>query len=181
MNFRELEIKGVIEITPTVFNDSRGYFFEFFHRQTFAKNGIAEDFLQDNHSYSLPGVIRGLHFQKTPHAQKKLVRILKGKIFDVAVDLRRDSPTFGQSISLIMDDQKHNMIYIPGGFAHGFAAMEESIVNYKCTALYHKESECGIRFDDPRLNIQWPVDQAIVSDKDKILKSFDELVKLGEI
>src|SRR6478609_6797850 len=110
MNFRELEIKGVIEITPTVFNDSRGYFFEFFHRQTFAKNGIAEDFLQDNHSYSLPGVIRGLHFQKTPHAQGKLVRVLKGKIFDVAVDLRRDSPTFGQSISLIMDDQKHNMI-----------------------------------------------------------------------
>src|ERR1700712_3674193 len=175
MEFRELKIKGLFEITPRKFKDDRGYFFESFNDKTFKEAGLDLKFLQDNQSFSIPGVIRGWHFQKPPFEQGKLVRVLKGKILDVAVDIRPGSPTYGQGESVILDDEKSNMLYVPEGFAHGFAVLEESMVLYKCTNIYNKASESGINWADPQLKIDWQVENPTVSDKDIELKFLKDL------
>jgi dTDP-4-dehydrorhamnose 3,5-epimerase len=177
MEVRESFIKGLLEITPRIFKDDRGYFYESYSKREFEKIGIPYEFVQDNQSYSIPNVVRGLHFQKAPYGQGKLVRVLKGKVLDVAVDLRENSPTFGQYDSVVLDAELGNMFYIPEGFAHGFAALEEAIFHYKCTNFYNKESESGILYNDPDLNIDWQVKDPIVSDKDLVLKTLSELKK----
>lgn len=176
MEFRESKIKGLIEITPKVFEDERGSFLETYNEKIFRDNGIRAKFVQDNQSYSIKGVLRGLHFQKPPFAQGKLVRVIKGKVLDIAVDLRKDSPTFGMYEAIMLYEDKCNMLYVPEGFAHGFVALEESIFAYKCTNLYHKQSEAGINWADPSLNIDWGIKNPIVSEKDRALKFLDELV-----
>lgn len=181
MEFKELKIAGLYEIIPRIFKDDRGYFFESYSEKAFKENGIDVCFVQDNQSFSIPNVIRGLHFQNAPHAQGKLVRALKGKVLDVAVDLREGSPTFGKYDSVLLEAEKGNMIYVPEGFAHGFAALEESQVLYKCTRLYHKDSEGGIRWDDPSLAIEWGVKDPIVSEKDKALCYLKDLYKVSSL
>lgn len=175
MEFRELKLKGLLEITPRKFKDDRGYFFESFNENTFKNAGLNVQFVQDNQSYSIPSVIRGLHFQKPPFEQGKLVRVLKGKILDVAVDIRPESPTYGMWESIILDDEKSNMLYVPEGFAHGFSVLEESMVFYKCTNVYNKASESGINWADPHLNINWQINNPLVSDKDIELKFLKDL------
>jgi dTDP-4-dehydrorhamnose 3,5-epimerase len=166
------DIPGLLVFEPKVFEDSRGYFFESYNEKNFSEMGIATRFVQDNESSSLYGVIRGLHYQLSPYAQTKLIRVLKGKILDVVVDLRKGSPSFGKSFSLELTVENKKQLFIPAGFAHGFSVLsEKAIVFYKCSSLYNKESEAGIRFDDPQLNIDWkiPADKTIISDKDKLL------------
>ena len=170
MNIIETEIQGVYIIEPNVFGDSRGYFFESYSRREFeAKVGPVE-FVQDNESKSCYGVVRGLHFQKPPHAQAKLVRVVKGKVLDVAVDLRKDSPTYGRHVSVELSEDNRRQVFIPKGFAHGFSVLsEEAVFQYKCDDYYAPETECAIAWNDPELNIDWriPADQVILSEKDK--------------
>lgn len=158
-------------IEDTVFPDSRGYFFESFNEQKFSElTGIQIHFVQDNQSSSTYGVLRGLHFQKGEYAQAKLVRVLKGAVLDVAVDIRKDSPTFGQSFSLELTEDNHKQLFIPRGFAHGFIVLSETAVFfYKCDNYYNKPSEGGIAYNDPSLNINWQLKEEdfILSDKDK--------------
>lgn len=177
MKFISCDIQGLIIIEPSVFEDSRGYFFEAYNRALFEKNGITIQFVQDNQSKSSYGVIRGLHYQLNPFAQAKLVRVLEGRILDVAVDIRKGSPTYGQHFDIELSSDNKKQLYIPEGFAHGFSVMSETaIVLYKCNAFYNKASEGGIRFDDADLKINWQVDPsaAVVSEKDKVLPSFGE-------
>jgi len=181
MEVKESFIKGLFEITPPIFKDERGFFFESFSKKVLESIGVKKEFVQDNQSFSIKGVIRGLHFQRPPYSQGKLVRIVKGKALDVAVDLRRNSPTFGQYDSIVLDAEKNNMFYVPEGFAHGFAALEETILLYKCTNYYNKESESGIKYNDPELNIDWGVKNPIVSEKDLLLKHLSGLVEASEI
>lgn len=179
MQFETCSIPGLVVVTPKVFSDSRGYFFEAYNHKPFVQAGIDAHFVQDNQSRSAYGVIRGLHFQRNPHAQAKLVRVLQGLILDVAVDIREGSPTFGQHFAIELSEANNKQLYIPGGFAHGFSVLSETaVVSYKCDAYYHKESEGGIRFDDPELGIDWRVDpgQAIVSEKDLVLPGLTEVV-----
>lgn len=173
MEFKESFIKGLFEIQPRIFEDERGFFFESYNKDAFAKHGLDFDFVQDNQSFSVKGVLRGLHFQKEPFAQGKLVRVVKGKVLDVVVDLRRSSPTFGQHATFVLEAEKNNMVYVPEGFAHGFLALEEAIFMYKCTNLYNKASESGIIWNDPTLNIDWGITAPNVSEKDLILPAFD--------
>jgi dTDP-4-dehydrorhamnose 3,5-epimerase len=170
MQFRESFIKDLIEITPKLFHDERGFFFESYSQAMFKSNGISATFVQDNQSYSKKNVLRGLHYQTGAFAQGKLVRVIKGKALDVAVDLRKDSPTYGKYDSVVLDDVKCNMLYIPEGFAHGFLALEETVLIYKCTNVYNKGSEGGILWNDPDLNIDWQVKNPIISEKDRELK-----------
>jgi len=175
MEFRQSSIKGLWEITPRLFRDERGLFFESFSEKIFRNNGIEASFVQDNQSYSTKNVLRGLHFQKAPYGQGKLVRVIKGKALDIAVDIRKDSPTFGQYESIILDSEKSNMFYVPEGFAHGFLALEETILVYKCTNYYNKESESGIIWNDPDLNIKWGILHPIISQKDLELGRLKDL------
>lgn len=175
MEFRKTSIEGLIEIFPRVFGDARGHFFESYRADLFAQNGIPFQFVQDNQSFSTAGVLRGLHFQNAPYAQGKLVRVITGKVIDVAVDIRPDSPTFGKYEKFILDATLQNMVYIPEGFAHGFAALEDSIFSYKCTNNYNKASEGGIIWNDPELNIDWGIENPNVSEKDLELLTFKEL------
>lgn len=175
MEFRETRIKGLFEITPRVFHDDRGYFFETFSQKLFSENIANLTFLQDNQSFSTKGVLRGLHFQHSPHAQGKLVRVISGSVLDIAVDIRPDSPTFGQYESFILSAEKQNMVFIPEGFAHGFATLEDAIFVYKCTNTYHKASEAGIIYNDPTLNIDWGIENPNVSEKDLELPTFLEI------
>lgn len=172
MNFETCTIPGLVIVTPKVLADSRGYFFEAYNQKPFAAAGIDVCFVQDNQSRSSYGVIRGLHYQRNPHAQAKLVRVLQGSILDVAVDIRHGSPTFGKHFSIELSADNNKQLFIPAGFAHGFSVLSETaVVLYKCDAYYSKETEGGIRFDDPQLNIDWHIDQskAIVSEKDLVL------------
>ena len=173
MQFINHPFEGVIECIPTKFHDDRGFFYESYNQKRFAANGIPEDFVQDNFSFSTPGVLRGLHFQKDPHGQGKLVRCMTGKVKDVIVDLRKSSATYGQHASFILDADQGNMLYVPVGFAHGFVALEETIFVYKCTEFWNKEAESGLRWNDPSLQIAWGIDNPIVADKDQILPLFD--------
>lgn len=177
MQVIETGIKDLVEIIPSVFHDSRGWFFEFYKDQVYRQKGITNQFHQENISFSKKGVVRGLHFQLAPFEQAKLVSVLSGKVLDVVVDLRKGSPTFGKVHRCILDSEKHNLLMVPEGFAHGFASLEDSLFIYKTSSLYHKESECGIRWDDPTLNISWLVADPVLSDKDRQLPSFDELLR----
>lgn len=174
MKFIATRLAGLTQIIPAIFEDERGLFFETYNQRVFKANGIPFDFVQDNQSWSRRGVLRGLHLQHAPYAQGKLVRCISGKVLDVAVDIRPDSPTFGQWEAVELDAQRGNMLFLPEGFAHGFVALEDSVFAYKCTNFYHKTSEGGICWNDPELAIDWGVDQPVVSEKDQILPSFAE-------
>jgi dTDP-4-dehydrorhamnose 3,5-epimerase len=175
MQIRETKIAGLVEIFPRVFSDDRGVFFESFNKQAFEKHGLPVDFVQDNQSFSKKGVVRGLHFQKAPYAQGKLVRVISGRVLDVAVDIRPGSPTFGKYEIFELRSDINNFAYVPEGFAHGFVALEDTIFSYKCTNIYNKESESGILWNDPDLGIDWGVTDPIVSEKDEILPTFKSL------
>lgn len=170
------EIPDLLIFEPKVFTDSRGYFFESYNEKIFEEQGINIRFVQDNQSSSSYGVIRGLHYQLNPYAQTKLIRVLSGRILDVAVDMRKGSPTFGQHFDLELSAENKKQLLVPKGFAHGFSVLSDTAeVLYKCDEFYNKNSEGGIRFDDPALNINWqiPADKAIISDKDQQLPLFD--------
>lgn len=178
MTIEKTAIKDLVIINPTVFEDSRGYFFEAYNQAKFNENGINYKFIQDNQSFSKRGVIRGLHLQINPYAQAKLVRVLEGEILDVAVDLRKNSPTYGQHFSVILSAENKKQLMIPHGFAHGFSVLSETAsVMYKVDQLYSKESERGIRYDDITLAIDWQLnpDEVIVSEKDIILPDFNDI------
>lgn len=175
MQVRETPIAGLIELIPRVFDDERGYFFESYNRPLFASLGLPMEFVQDNQSYSVKGVLRGLHLQNPPYAQGKLVRVITGQVLDVAVDLREHSPTFGHYETFLLDSRLANMAYIPEGFAHGFVALEDSIFSYKCTNVYNKAAESGIVWNDSDLRIDWGVTDPIVSEKDQQLRPLREL------
>ncbi len=176
MQITETKIPGLLIIKPQVYKDSRGYFFESYNQQKFKDAGIATNFVQDNESKSQKGVLRGLHFQNPPYSQGKLVRVIKGAVLDVAVDLRVGSPTYGQWDSVVLSEENKIMYWVPEGMAHGFLTLEnDTIFFYKCTNLYNKEAEGSVRWNDPDLNIQWGTHKPILSDKDKLtpfLKDF---------
>ena len=173
---KQTSLSGVLEIFPRVFPDSRGYFFESFRQDWLDQLGVHESWVQDNQSFSQKGTVRGLHFQRGAHAQAKLVRVIAGKVLDVAVDLRKGSPTFGQVYSTILDTEKNNLLYIPAGFGHGFSVLEDAVFVYKCSNYYHKDSEGGVLWSDPTLGIDWQVAEPIVSEKDQILPALAEFV-----
>ena len=173
MEITRTTIEGIIILQPKVFGDDRGYFFESWNKKTFKSIDIDLDFVQDNQSLSQKGVLRGLHFQNPPHEQGKLVRVIKGSVIDVAVDIRRMSPTYGQHFKIILSEKNNKSLWIPPGFAHGFAALEENtIFSYKCTGLYNKLSEGTIAWNDKDLNINWDVKNPLISEKDLISVSF---------
>jgi dTDP-4-dehydrorhamnose 3,5-epimerase len=177
MEIKNTPIAGLLVLTPRVFKDERGYFLESFNAKNLKEAGISTSFVQDNESKSTKGVIRGLHYQLKPYAQAKLVRVIEGAVFDVAVDLRKDSPTFGQWFGLELSGENKKQFYIPRGFAHGFSVLSETAVfSYKCDGYYHPEAERGIVYNDPQLNIDWKVDEkdALVSDKDQKNVLFEE-------
>lgn len=176
MSFHTIDISGLLIFEPKVFEDSRGYFFEAYNEEIFKKAGIDLRFVQDNQSSSTYGVIRGLHYQLNPFAQSKLVRVLEGAILDIAVDIRKGSPTFGKSFSLELSAENRKQLFIPAGFAHGFSVLSKATtVLYKCDTFYNKESEAGIRYNDPALNIDWkiPSGKEIISEKDAQLPLFE--------
>ena len=166
--FIETSIKDVYIIEPKVYGDNRGYFMETYKESDFIKAGLNYKFIQDNQSKSKKGVLRGLHFQKT-YPQAKLVRVLEGEVYDVAVDLRKDSPTYGKYVGVILSSENKKMFMIPRGFAHGFLVLSDTATfTYKCDELYHPEDEGGIMWDDPEIGIEWPnCDEILLSDKDK--------------
>lgn len=178
MKITETYIQGLLVIEPVIHGDNRGYFFESFCRKKFEEaTGIQVDFVQDNESKSSYGVIRGLHFQKAPYAQAKLVRVVRGRVLDVAVDLRPGSPTFGKHHAVELSEENHLQMFIPKGFAHGFSVLsEEAVLQYKCDAYYEPESEGGIAWNDPDLEIDWkiPSDNVTVSPKDALHKPLKE-------
>lgn len=181
MEILTTEIAGLLIIKPDVFADDRGYFFESYNKSKLANVGIDVDFVQDNESRSLKGVLRGLHFQNVPYAQGKLVRVIKGAVLDVAVDIRKDSPTFGKWASIKLTGENKFMYWIPKGFAHGFLTLEDdTIFSYKCSGSYYKPAEAAIRWDDPELDINWNIDNPILSDKDKVAPSFSDYKRLME-
>lgn len=181
MQIIQTGIDGLLEIVPEVYNDNRGWFFEFYKEDSFKKLGIPYQFSQENISSSKKGVIRGLHFQLQPWQQAKLVSVLSGKVLDVVVDLRKGSSTFGKTYSCILDASRHNLLLIPEGFAHGFAALEDSLFLYKISNLYNRDSESGIIWNDPQLNIQWPFSTPTLSEKDQKLPTLQELLRKSVI
>ena len=177
--FKETPLAGVFIIQPRIFADNRGFFMESYKKSDFAAAGIYEEFVQDNHSFSSKGVLRGIHFQRAPHAQGKLVRVIKGAVWDVAVDLVPGSPSYGKWYGLDLSEENGTMFYIPPGFGHGFLTLEDNThFLYKCTAEYNPESDGGIRWNDPGLAVPWPLKenmQPVVSDKDRILPLLKDL------
>lgn len=171
-------IPDVFIIEPHVFGDERGYFFESFNSREFQdKTGLTINFVQDNESYSRYGVLRGLHFQKPPFAQSKLVRVVKGDVLDVAVDIRKGSPTYGQHVSVVLSGDNHRQLFLPKGMAHGFSVLSKNVIfQYKCDEFYTPQSEGAIAWNDPTLNIDWnlPLDEVILSEKDKRHPLFQE-------
>jgi dTDP-4-dehydrorhamnose 3,5-epimerase len=177
--FIPLGINGLVLVEPASFADERGFFMETYKESDFIKNGIAEKFVQDNYSLSVKGVIRGLHFQKDPKAQGKLVKVVTGSVLDVAVDIRKGSPTFKKWITIELSDSNQKMLYIPEGFAHGFLAQTGDVrLMYKCTAEYDPALDAGIRWNDPEIAINWPEVNPIVSDKDRALPFLKDAVVL---
>lgn len=180
MEFIKTAIPDLLIIKPKIFGDERGYFFESWRNEWFEQAGIETKFVQDNQSSSKYGVIRGLHYQVSPHPQAKLVRVLQGKVLDVAVDVRKGSPTFGQHVAVELSEENKLQFFIPHGFAHGFAVLSEhAVFAYKCDGYYHPEVEHGIMWNDPQLNIDWKIDHkdAIISEKDMHNKPFAEAIK----
>jgi len=166
--FKNLAVPDIILIEPKKFSDDRGFFMETYKHSDFARNGVREYFVQDNYSRSSRGVLRGLHYQKNPYAQGKLVQCLKGRIFDAAVDIRKGSPAFGNWVGVELSEENSRMLYVPPGFAHGFLVLSDTAdVLYKCTEEYSPDSDRGVIWNDPDIHIQWPVREPILSDKDK--------------
>ncbi len=182
MNFIKTELDGVVIIEPKVFGDNRGYFFEAYNKNVFKQAGIDCDFVQDNQSFSSQGTIRGLHCQLGEWAQAKLVRVLSGKVIDVAVDFRKNSATFGKYVAVELSAENKRQLFIPRGFLHGFSVLSNTAeFFYKCDNFWNKEAEFGVRFDDPDLNINWQIDLSKVemSEKDKSLSWFKDAVNYG--
>lgn len=175
MEVIETKIKGLLIIKPKVFADERGYFFESYNEAVFKNNGIDAKFVQDNQSLSNAGVLRGLHFQAPPFAQGKLVRVITGAVLDVAVDIRKDSPTYGEHVDIELNEENKTMFYIPPGFAHGFLTLKDNtIFSYKCTDLYNKASEGTVLWNDKHININWNIANPILSEKDLIGQRFED-------
>ncbi len=184
MKVTRTEIEGLAIIEPRVFQDSRGYFFESFSERDFAENVAPVKFVQDNESKSCYGVVRGLHFQKPPHAQAKLVRVVKGRVLDVAVDLRSGSPTYGKYHAVELTEDNHLQLFIPRGFAHGFCVLsEEAVFQYKCDGYYAPQSEGSVLWNDPDIGIDWgiPAEDAILSGKDAKSPLLKDLEKIFQI
>ena len=174
MEVVKTEIEGVVIIEPRIFKDDRGYFYESFSQREFEEKVCRTVFVQDNQSKSSYGVLRGLHFQKPPYCQSKLVRCIKGAVLDVAVDIRKGSPTFGKYVAVELTEENHRQFFVPRGFAHGFAVLtEEAVFQYKCDNFYCKESEGSVAWNDPQLAIDWriPADKVLLSDKDRLSKN----------
>ncbi|QIX61888.1 dTDP-4-dehydrorhamnose 3,5-epimerase [Hymenobacter lutimineralis] len=170
MEIKYHALAGIIELTPRLFTDARGSFFESFNARRFAEVGIEGDWVQDNQSLSSRGVLRGLHFQRPPYAQAKLLRVASGRVLDVTVDLRRNSPTYGQHLSVELDAERCNMLYVPVGFAHGFLTLADNTrFIYKCSDYYQPSAEGGLRWNDPTLGISWGLEEPVVSEKDEVL------------
>ena len=183
MKIIKTEIEGVVILEPRIFADSRGYFFEAFTERDFAEQICPVHFVQQNEAKSSYGVVRGLHFQLPPHAQAKLVRVTRGRVLDVVVDIRRSSPTFGKHIAVELSDENHRQLFIPHGFAHGYSVLsDEAVVEYKCDNYYAPQSEGGILWNDAALGIDWQVaaDKAILSDKDRLYPTLAECKTLFE-
>jgi dTDP-4-dehydrorhamnose 3,5-epimerase len=177
MKFELTTIEGLVIIQTNKFNDERGYFFESFHKKKFEDFvGYTVNFVQENESQSIKNVVRGLHFQNPPYAQGKLVRVPFGKVTDIVVDIRKNSPTFGKHFSIELSDENGFQLWIPPGFAHGFVSLEDSILSYKCTNYYNKESESAILWNDIDLDIDWMVNSPIISEKDQIATEFSKFV-----
>jgi len=173
MKITSSDIADCLIIEPQVFGDERGYFFESWNKERFHAHGLDMEFVQDNQSMSMKGVLRGLHFQAPPFAQGKLVRVIQGSVLDVAIDIRKSSPTYGQSVSILLSGDNKKMFWIPEGFAHGFVTLEDNtIFSYRCTEVYNKASEGGVLWNDPDLGIDWGVDTPILSDKDQAAPLF---------
>ena len=174
MEFEKTTIEDLLILKPRIFNDERGYFYESYNKTSFAENGLDIEFVQDNQSLSQKGVLRGLHFQAPPFEQGKLVRVIKGSVLDVAVDIRPHSPTYGQYVSVLLSGENKTQFWIPPGFAHGFLTLEDNtLFCYKCTRPYSKESEGAILWNDPQLNIDWNIEKPIVSTKDQEAELFE--------
>lgn len=177
MEIIKTKIPDLLIVKPIVFEDNRGYFFESYNKEKFLKEGIDQNFVQDNESKSMKGVLRGLHFQAPPFAQGKLVRVMKGAVLDVAVDIRKNAPTYGQWASIVLTESNKMMYWVPPGFAHGFVTLEDNTVFfYKCTNVYNKNSEGSIRWNDPDLNIDWGISDPILSEKDTLSPMFRDFV-----
>lgn len=177
MEIQNTHIEGLIVLQPKIWKDDRGYFFESFRQDIFSKLNIDVNFVQDNQSLSQKGTIRGLHYQTVPFEQGKLVRVVQGSVLDVALDIRKNSPTYGQYFAIELSAENQTQFFIPPGFAHGFSTLEDNtIFCYKCTNYYSKANEGGVRFDDPALGIDWKVEGLFVSDKDRELPVFAEFV-----
>jgi dTDP-4-dehydrorhamnose 3,5-epimerase len=167
MRFRETEIDGVILVEPDVYADDRGFFLETYHEAKYREGGIPESFVQDNHSRSVRGTLRGLHAQH-PRAQGKLVRVIEGEIFDVAVDARRGSPSYGRHAGVVLSAENFRQLYVPPGLLHGFCVTSElAQVEYKCSEVYYKEDELSVRWNDPEIGIEWPITDPLLSEKDR--------------
>lgn len=179
MEIKETAIEGLLIIQPRVFPDERGYFYESFNEAKLQAQGFDRKFVQDNISKSTKNVLRGLHFQKPPHAQGKLVQVIRGAVLDVAVDIRKNSPTYGKYFSIELNEENKTQLFVPEGFAHGFLTLEDdTIFSYKCTDFYNKDAEGSLLWDDQDLNINWGVDQPIVSEKDRKASSFQDFKSL---
>lgn len=175
MEFERTEINDIILVKPEVHKDRRGFFLESYREQTYAEEGLATHYVQDNISSSRKGAVRGLHYQ-IEQPQDKLVMVMKGEILDVAVDLRSTSSTFGQYISRILSEENRHQLFIPRGFAHGFSVLsDEALVFYKCTDYYNPEGERGLRWNDPEINIDWKVDEPVLSDKDRNQPTLEQI------
>ena len=173
MKIIKTPIEGLLVLQPNIFKDERGYFFESWSKQVFKNIGLELDFVQDNQSLSQKGVLRGLHFQNPPFSQGKLVRVIKGRVLDIAVDIRKESSTYGQHFSIELSGENKTIFWLPVGFAHGFVALEDdTILTYKCTEVYNKESEDVLLWCDNDLNINWGIDNPIVSKKDQTAPNF---------
>lgn len=179
MGFIKTDFPDLLVFEPKVFEDHRGYFFESYNQQLFLDHGVDINFVQDNQAKSAYGILRGLHYQDDPHAQTKLIRVLSGEILDVALDLRKGSPTYGKAYTIILSAENKKQLLVPKGFAHGYSVLSEvAEVMYKCDAFYHKASEGGVSWNDPALNIDWkiPAGKVIVSEKDNVLKSLEDTI-----
>lgn len=184
MEIEKTKFSDVLVLTPKVWSDDRGYFYEVFHKDKFIEAGLPQEFVQDNLSYSKKGVLRGMHFQWNPH-QGKLVRTVLGKVYDVVIDIKRGSPTFGQWFGIELSDENHKMLWVPPGYAHGFLTLsDEAIFEYKCTGMYSPGNEGIVRYDDPEINIDWPkiagINEFLLAPKDAQGATFAEWQKTPE-
>ena len=172
-----MPIEGVLLVKPQIFGDARGWFYETYNEERYRQAGITETFVQDNQSFSQKNVVRGLHFQKPPHTQAKLVSVIQGAVLDVAVDLRAGSPTYGKYVSALLTGENHHQLFVPKGFAHGFSVLaDHTIFAYKCSNLYNKASEGSIIYNDPDINVEWGVEHPILSEKDTTGPTLKEFV-----